>query len=51
MSAPSGLDFNTKTMREARASDAINAVVEAVKDAAVAANESLGWPFDDEVPF
>lgn len=45
MSAPSGLDFNTKTMREARASDAINAVVEAAltaKWATQAPREYLG---------
>lgn len=45
MSAPSGLDFNTKTMREARASDAINAVVETAltaKRATQAPREYLG---------
>jgi len=31
----SALDFNTKTMREA----------------AMAAGESLRWPFDDEIPY
>ncbi len=31
--------------------DVMMAGIEAVKEAAVAANESLGWPFDDEIPF
>ena len=45
MSTPSGIDFNTKTMREARASDAINAVVEAAltaKRATQAPRQYLG---------
>jgi hypothetical protein len=31
--------------------DIFMAGIEGVREAAVAANESVGWPFDDECPF